>query len=410
MSLKRVNFSPLHTFARATVKNVFQPEPDGFGGTDYILKEVASGAPAFAWNPATGESLGISIEEARTNLATRNKADANALDTGTKTNVTVATVADPKFGNVIELTDDATDAVHLVTLDGSADSVVRSRSVYVKAPTANSIPYAVVSSRVGVDITNFNLVINLATGAYTSIGASIAGLAVENFGNGWYRIGFSVAQTNASTRAFTIALSESESGATTTYAGTGKKLLIALPQWETGTNASSPIETEATTVTRLADVVTVPDLSGWFNPLQWSITIDFSLDVRKNFQGLVWFSNLLNTDSRGIGISVNSDAVTPTVPKVNVQVRGNDGVLGAISQNAIGKVYGDQITAKITRSGNVYTLSVDGQASVSLTHTGVDPLVEKLNIGVQNAAGASGEGGRMNGTIGSIKYYPVAGA
>ena len=97
-------------------------------------------------------------------------------------------------------------------------------------------------------------------------------------GNGWYEIGFTQSNTAASIRRFHIGFSTVATGGgeDLQYSGTGSKLLIALPQFELGAFATSPIETEDTAVTRLADVVTVDDLSGWYNPVEGTFVVDFN--------------------------------------------------------------------------------------------------------------------------------------
>ena len=52
---------PRITFTRASTAT--------FVGADGLIKTAASGAARFDHNPATGESLGLLVEEARTNMA-----------------------------------------------------------------------------------------------------------------------------------------------------------------------------------------------------------------------------------------------------------------------------------------------------------------------------------------------------
>jgi hypothetical protein len=395
MSLQRVAFSPLHTFTRATNETFFNRVVDSFGNVSYQLQTAPAGtAVQNAYNPATGEPLGLQVFEQRTNIATRNKADANALDTWIKTNVTVGVVADPKFGNVIELTDDATDGLHDVVLNGAEDGVVYTRSIRVKKPSLGGWRYFAIASRPGTSLPGNSAYIDLDTGLKTSGGLAVK---IESIGDGWLEIDFTAARTGVANRAFAFGFASGAIPTNNAYAGTGSKLLIALPQNEAGAFKTPPIETEAAAATRNASVAVINDIdeSEWFNPSEGTFVVEW---VQNSVSGRI-FSIQSAVDQR-IGIMPN-DAVISAI-------WFNGGAFANYANSSVttASIIGQEVKAAVSFTTGKVAISVNGQATVSIVTTNpTPPFVDKLTIGSHEPAIT---GNFINGQVANILYYPTA--
>jgi len=102
--LQRVAFSPLHTFTRATDETFFNQVVDSFGNVSYELQTAPSGtAVQNAYDPATGEPLGLQVFEQRTNLFTNSEFQTGVSGTGLITATTMdfgkGSVAAAAFGH-----------------------------------------------------------------------------------------------------------------------------------------------------------------------------------------------------------------------------------------------------------------------------------------------------------------------
>jgi hypothetical protein len=373
MSLKRVNFSPLHTFARATVKNVFQPEPDGFGGTDYILKEVASGAPAFAWNPETGESLGISIEESRTNYMANNVTPTySVIGAGFVVTTRVETVKGVSC-TVLNVVHDGSAAGGIYFTPASMPvSSSANPSFYVKniSNTANLQCRDLASTANGlVDFTGIP-----SDGEFHRIGVGVSSVTVTTQFN-----------TNTATPRpyFSVA------------SGVAREYEICLPMMEVGTFTTSLILTSGSTLTRLADVVTVPDLSGWFNASEGEFKIQV---ITPNAAAKTAFS--ISSDSSAVSNNSIYLARDPAWFRLVTYVGGSrvDTVLtGTPTGN-------DVITIKYG-GGQLITAQLNDNAVVTDASNSLPTGLTNIRVGgIQSSTT-----GNLGGSIGFIKYNRARG-
>lgn len=217
--------------------------------TNYIpvLQTAPAGVPRFDHNPVTGESLGLLIEEQRTNVQAWSQQFDNAA--WSKNNLTVAanTIIAPDgtlTGN--KLIENAVNSTHTVSGTISAAGTC-TLSVYLKAAERTR--------------TNLNI---YDVGAGTSYGASFdiySGVVVTNsagntatitpVGNGWFRCSISRAILGSG-GPFTIFVSNAAGGSS--YQGDGYSgIYIWGAQLESGAFPTSYIKTEASQGTRAAD-------------------------------------------------------------------------------------------------------------------------------------------------------------
>jgi hypothetical protein len=247
------------SFATAYTPTTSQPI------TNYIpvLQTAAAGTPRFDHNPTTGESLGLLIEEQRTNLFTYSEQFDNAAWNKTAASVTANTTAAPDGTLTADtLVDDLTFNQHLI----------QRADITTSAGTYTSTIYAKYNGRhislYNLGTTNAFAVFNLLTGVVTTGGAGLVSASATLVGNGWYRCTL-VCTTTAGTISNRIYLSQDGTTPAPSYTGNGfSGAFIWGAQLEAGAFATSYIPTVASQVTRAADSasITGSNFSSWYNP------------------------------------------------------------------------------------------------------------------------------------------------
>jgi hypothetical protein len=243
------------------------------GGANGLIQTAASGAARFDHNPATGESLGLLVEEARTNLLLQ----SSALTTASwgLTNVT-------RTANSTTAPDGTNTAVKIASTTGTWQSFLSQVSVagitavpttfscYAKAAEASW--FCLAGIQYGEAIAYFNL----ATGA---LGTRSAGSAhsITPVGNGWYRCSVTCASASSTQWGFFPANTDN----TLTPAPIGNGVHVWGPQLEAGAFPTSYIPTTTATVTRAADVasITGTNLTSWYKQSASTIIAEYNIRV-----------------------------------------------------------------------------------------------------------------------------------
>lgn len=230
------------------------------------LLTAAVNQPRFDHNPATGESLGLLVEEARTNLVTYSEQfnDASWIVDGTT--VTENSIVAPNGALTGDkLIETATTAAHRIYDElGVAVSTAYTASVYAKAGERSWVSLS--------GPTNNRAWFNLATGAVGTVNAGLTA-SIQAVGNGWYRC--FVTQTTGSTQGY-LDVGIASADNTYSYTGDGTSgIFVWGAQLETGTFATSYIPTTGSTVTRAGDVtdITGINFSSWFNSSAGTVSV-----------------------------------------------------------------------------------------------------------------------------------------
>ena len=243
--------------------------------TNYIpvLQTAASGAARFDCNPVTRESLGLLIEESRTNLLTYSSDYTQAAWTKSAVTVTNTVNIAPDGSQTASLVGD-TAATSSFLLAGTATLITATSytfSVYAKAQSNSLIQLTF--DRVGSgNYANFNL----STGVISKLGSSSTAV-ISPAGNGWYKCSITATTVNGGAGSAKVYLiNDANSVQAPSYTGTG---LLSVFLWgaqlEVGAFATSYIPTVASQVTRAADAasMTGTNFSSWYNIEQGSIYI-----------------------------------------------------------------------------------------------------------------------------------------
>jgi len=257
----------LITFSRASTAT--------FVGSNGLIQTAASGVARFDHDPATGESLGLLVEEARTNLVTYSEQFDQWFNGSTTTITTNTTTAPDGTSTADKVIPTAASAVHYVMFTTAQGVGTFTFSVYAKAA---GYP------RLGIQVWDgaayqMNTTFDVSAGTIVNNSAGTA--KIESVGNGWYRCSCTGTTVTGSMGSFPAYWNLQSLPASATaqapFTGDGTSgTFMWGAQIEAGSFPTSYIPTVASTVTRAADVasITGANFSSWYNQSEGSVFCD----------------------------------------------------------------------------------------------------------------------------------------
>jgi hypothetical protein len=387
-NLKRLD--PRITFTRAS--DATYVDENG------IIQTATTNVPRFTHDSVTGKSLGLLVEEARTNLLLRSEEfdsgwtlnGMRAFGSGSTANATTApdgtTTADL-------LTEDTSTGVHNVVQTASGTSgTTYTFSVFVKVNTGGRnlrlfVPTAIFGDSGG------NATFNLTTFAGAGFTGTVASQFIQAYPNGWYRLGVvTTAATADATGDFTIGL---VSDTTASYTGDDTSgVFLWGAQLEAGAFPTSYIKTEGSTATRATDIATITgtSFSQWYRQDEGAIYHayrPFGSDASRIYSADDGTAdNLIR--------AIASNASESASNYINITTAGS-------SQGSLGAL--DAYSATPQRGALAYAVnncSYSKNGGAVFVDTSVTlPVVNKLTIGAE-VNGIT----QLNGTISRLTFWP----
>ena len=325
-----------------------------------VLQTAATDVPRFDHNPTTGESLGLLVEEQRTNLLLRSE---DFSTTWVRFNVNAssnAILAPDGTLTADKLTENDADNFHRIR-QGITSGVTGVFSVFLKA----------------AERTRVNLVtsdINLIAGFDLSAGSVVSGTgSIEPFGDGWYRC--SISATFTTSGPFLLLRNSSSEF----YTGDGTSgIYLWGAQLEAGAFPTSYIPTTTSTATRNASLADL--ISGAIANNIRSFYVEFSSPA-VGTRGVV----SLNDNTANERASVLTSG---TDPRLVVQ----DGGVEQANINGGTVAAGVRTRVAVRINADDFAISINGGAVVTDT-SGTLPTVDRLMFGRTQA------GEYLNGRI-----------
>lgn len=362
---------------------------------EYIpTTSTINSAPRFDHNPTTGESLGLLVEESRTNLFLQSNQFDTTWTNSNSSETAAAGIAPDGTNTAWELRDtsDASAAAHSLTqsvpfTSGNAYTF----TVWMKAGTLNEGGIAIPSAAFGAVLINR---INLSTGAVISTSVNST-TVVTPFGNGWYRIALTATAT--ATASGSVQIRPMNGG--TTYIGTGTgTVLIWGAQLEAGAFPTSYIPTTTATVTRSADVasITGSNFSSWYNTTQGTVFTSQKTAAIDSQQNAYWFS-ASPTVGRGIAATIDTRNVAQRLAVYN-----RDDV-SVSSLNVSPLVDGAQQKIAHSWSGGTQSASLNGLLNTG-SYNAIYPSINQLSIGFAEISAGSPQ--YLSGSIERLTFWP----
>lgn len=379
----RVTFSRLDTGASQA----------SYYGADGLLKYASQGQPRFDHNPLIGESLGLLIEEQRTNLLTYSEWFDNAVWIKNSVSVTANIITAPDgtttSDKLVENT--AGGVVHgLTEVISVVSGTTYTFSVFAKAAERSEIVIQLPAGSAFSEPKQARF--NLTTGTLINYAGTLVGSGISPVGNGWYRVWLSATATATGTVNASIYISVTS----TVYTGDGTSgLYLWGAQLEAGAFPTSYIPTVASAVTRAVDIanMTGANFSSWYRQDEGTFVAS-SLIGRAITTG-----NFPRPWEVHDGTSNNRIANFS-----NVSVGGYIVVAGGVTQVANYPAESDAIrkVAVFAYKANDFAHALNGGALGADTG-GTVPVVSRLNIGDSSLPASSHN---LNGTIARLTYYP----
>ena len=360
--------------------------------TNYIpvLQTAPAGVPRFDHNPVTGESLGLLVEEQRTNLLTYS--EQFEMATWLKYSGTVSTN--------VAFAPDGTQTSDVFTASGTthprlervfsipATDTIYTWSVYAKRGSNSFIAlghYSVSASAM------FNL--DTGTLVYSSYALSTS---ITNAGNGWYRVSMTLLVPSAAVNnAFKIHQTDGTIGGTTGVAG--GYVYIWGAQLEVGSFPTSYIKTEASQVTRAPDSaqMTGASFSSWYLQVEGTLLVE-----ARNTIGATVFSTAVLTDDQALQtnnrLALFNRPNGVSGPAALVTYNGSEQITNGFSFKENNKI-------AVAYKNNDVTAALNGATSAQDTAANI-PAFTRLRIGQLSA----GSDFFATQTIKRLVYYPKA--
>lgn len=382
---------PRITFTRASTATYYDAEG--------VLRTAASGEARFTHDPATEESLGLLIEEARTNLFTYSEQFDNAA--WTKLNVTVnadAAVSPDGLTAADAVIATTTNASHFI--DSGALSFTSgttyTQSIYAKALGTNRIRLRFnAAAFTSISYVDFDLV----SGSIVASSGLITASSITSVGNGWYRCTATAVATATATNNIYILILDAVG--TQTYAGNGYSgAFLWGAQIEAGAFPTSYIPTTSSQVTRAADVasMTGTNFSSWYNAENAGSVYVEANETFAGSNGGPWWLHA--------GFSLRGIAYRryPASNTLEFGYRQPDGALRTTSISDV-LLGGQNNKVAVSFDAANSSVCVNGASATTSSSSNLYPAVDQMRIGYAAISGSSPY--VWCGTIKKLAYYPA---
>ena len=403
---QRFNISK--TTSAGTNSVTAQVQDNGSGGTQFDLwgaqleqsatvgeyiptTSTINSAPRFDHNPTTGESLGLLVEEQRTNFATQSESFStwNVSGQGTTQSTDVGIVApDGSTGNVQLFTENLTTSNHRIYIGQSTGQTVHTHSVFVKNATGTRRLYLSSDNASG---TRRNITFNLQTGALEQNDGDWSNVFITPLSNGWYRVGGTITDNGGSTL-LVVGISD---GLASSYPGDGTSgIYLWGAQLEAGAFPTSYIPTTTAAVTRSADVASITGsaFSGWYRQDEGTVFAEMDRNTAISNISTVVSINDNSTNNRLHNFRQDSASFLAVISATGGTLDAAIGLTLANTSNR-NRIAAAQSLNNLAAVANGGTVASD--TSVAM------PTVNQMQIG--NVISVS----YFNGTIKRLTYWPT---
>ena len=370
--------------------------------TNYIpvLETAASGVARFDHNPTTFESLGLLIEEQRTNLLTYSEQFDDAAWTKSRLTITANTVVAPDGtltgDKLVEDTGTGSHTVRNATSVTITSGDTLTASVFAKAAEGAYVIVGIGDGGVNISRTTFNLSngsVLTSTTAAANVSAPIP--VITSVGNGWYRCAVTATVTGVTEAQLWIFKGSNASGAAS-YTGDGYSgIYIWGAQLEEGEFITSYIKTEASAVTRAADAasMTGASFSSWYNQAQGTLYAESRCPngIASNLNRIA----SLNDGTASNRIDIDTGSGTTTVGRITT----NGTSQGSFSAGS----FTDFQLRKSALAIQVDNFTLAANTLTASDTSALVPVVNRLIIGQSPSTSSS----YLNGTMAKLAYYPI---
>jgi len=365
-------------------------------GADGLIKYAGVNEARFDHDPETGESLGLLVEEARTNSTTHSE-DVSSWNINVSAQVTINQISSPD-GN------QTADEVECI-LEGSFNGRVVTPGNRLSVNATGCFSFFAKYSNTEWISASVSMLDNIVRRCWWNIkngtvggttvssvgGGTLVSQTIENFGNGWYRC--SAVVTPPTGNRILNAFIQPANANTSVVCSLGNKIYIWGAQLEAGAFPTSYIPTQASTRTRALDraVVQGNNFSSIFNQIEGTI-----YGSAKTFQGTnsyiagIWGGNAQNR----IALNWTSNNRFFAASRYLTIFYGGPTPNNTALLNTFGK---------IAFSYKLYDNASSWNGGVVIKSNPIGfPIFSRIDIGNNNAAVEN----FLNGHISRLTYFP----
>ena len=368
---------------------------EGSTASPYIkTTNLPSAAPRFDHDPTTNASLGLLVEESRTNLFTYSEEFDNWGLSGIKPfgvggSIVDAILSPDNQNSADKIVENNANAIHAVTKTSVITPTVSTAytvSVFVKAAERSKLQIKMYGSFTVDPVVNFDLTGNTAAVAQGSVNNE----SITPAGGNWYRCSFSSTANNTNPLSVQFLL-RNDAGSVFYQGDDASGIYLWGAQLEEGF-PTSYIPTSGSTVTRAADVasITGSNFSRWYEQSEGTYYAQASkLGINPSLQQTILTSETFNTRYPEFSFrpASESPAGAARVYGTNLSVTSTV----ALDSAKFAAAYEDGVGA---------TSVINGIYQGSNT---VDPIGStRSSIVMGNYANSF----RLNGHIARLTYYP----
>ena len=376
---------PRITFTRGTSGTYF--------GSDGLIKTAGVSEPRFDHDPITGQSLGLLIEESRSNLIVgSNDFGGGAAEYGITSGIT----SPDGTSNASLMYEKTNNGFHFLNLTPTfVVSTIYCASIFCKY--AGSKYRFRLKFTDGLGVQN-NIIIDLRNGSIISGSGVSNSYGVIKYSNGWYRVYTTLTATSASGFLQPFLLRDSDGSST--YQGDGSSgYYIYGAQVEAGSLPTSYIPTSGSAVTRSADLasMTGTNFSSWYNSSEGTLFAASRINALggSGYPGIAYVDD--GTANNCIGIVV-MDASNDQIATEAYVSGANQYFLGSGSA-----IIPNQLSKTITTyQQNNFASAFSNMNNIQRDINCSIPIVNRLILG-----DLRGGNGKLNGTISRLTYYPI---
>ena len=354
-----------------------------------IIRTVPENVPRFDHDPTTGESLGLLIEESRTNTQTNSQPQSGSFTGGDAVvtyNTSTAPNGETEACRIARNGTDTNNSSWRATRSITFNANTMVLSCWAKPQNGNNyfvwsfqnLGGAIVRAGFLLTGDGGTQIITNGNGGHT--------LQIEKYPDGWYRciiIGNTQSSGTTTQFLYTAAGYDEDSSVI------GGSTLVWGFQLEVGSFPTSYIPTSGSTVTRTGDVCYMDgtNFSNWYNPIESTIYSQFICNNNASLNNRLFRinSNDFNRIDYVIANQYHPYIETNAVAQVVLDA-------GSLSSGVVNKV-----AVGLINSGSA---SVINGGTVTTSGTITLPIVNKIEIGNSNYTLF------LNGTLSRFIYYP----
>ena len=369
-----------------------------------IVKYASNNTPRFDHNPTTGESLGLLIEESRTNLLIYSDfVSGEGLGTGWAiggnraskgSNVTAPDGTLSAWNSVYNGTSGDASLYKVGGEVTTSNSTAYTLSVFAKVPSTNTY---IVGVRIRTFNNNHSAQFNLVTGTIVGTTEGTTTNRIEAYPNGWYRCSITFTSgTDGNQGVQFYMMNSSNNTALNDSNANGEEIHYWGAQMEAGSFPTSYIPTSGNTVTRGADLakITGTNFTDFYNQTEGSTV--FEAKTFKSVPGNVYYGEIgRGSNNRNIMYRNTSSGNA-----ILYYTSGGSTVVNSLSSGAPSQVNTNVVTAYAYKENDFGVFASGGYSSTD-TSGNVTDNATSFTIGMNNI----NNGEHLNGTIKKLFYY-----